>query len=131
METLSPGPQAVHSGPPRVVFWFRVYTGCMTGIYVLCALAAPLVFFAGTRTRGEDAVVLKVQAGVLLLVGLVFAVVFALPFVLPRKRWVWIYDLVLICIGLTSCCILPAAVPLLIYWLKPEAKNWFHSAFDL
>jgi hypothetical protein len=112
--------------PPKVLVWFRVYTGCMTAIYVLCALAAPLIFFAGTRSGGEDAVVLKIQAGVLLLVGLVFAVVFALPFVLPRKRWVWIYNLVLICIGLTSCCILPAAVPLLIYWIKPEAKNWFN-----
>jgi hypothetical protein len=37
------------------------------------------------------------------------------------------YDLVLICIGMTSCCILPAAIPLLIFWLKPEAKNWFHQ----
>ena len=126
MDPLPPSYVIPVSGPPKVLVWFRVYTGCMTAIYALCVLAAPLVFFAGTRARGEDALVLKIQAGVLLLVGLVFAVVFALPFVLPRKRWVWIYDLVLICIGLTSCCILPAAVPLLIYWLKPEAKNWFN-----
>jgi len=119
------------SGPPKVLFWFRVYTGCMTAVYALCALAAPFIFFAATRAAEEQVLVLKIQAGLLLLIGLVFAVVFALPFVLPRKRWVWIYDLVLICIGLTSCCILPAAVPLLIYWLKPEAKSWFNSAFDL
>jgi len=29
---------------------------------------------------------------------------------------------------LTSCCILPAAVPLLIYWVKPETKAWFNRA---
>ena len=48
----------------------------------------------------------------------------AAPF-LPRRPWVWIYDLVLICLGLTSVCCLPATIPLLVYWLKPEAKSWF------
>ncbi len=128
MAPLSLTPQSVPpSGPPKVVFWFRVYSGCMAGVYVLCMLASPLIFFAGTRSGGEEAVVLKIQAVVLFLVGLVLAVAFALPFVFPRRPWVWIYDIVLICIGLTSCCILPAAIPLLIYWLKPEAKAWFRS----
>ncbi|HOX57323.1 MAG TPA: hypothetical protein P5205_12560 [Candidatus Paceibacterota bacterium] len=131
MESLTPGSQAIHPVPPKVVFWFRIYSGCMTGVYALCVLAAPLIFFAGTRSSREDAFVLKIQAGVLLAVGLVFAVVFALPFVLPRRPWVWVYSLVLICIGMTSCCILPAAVPLLIYWLKPDAKSWFNSALTL
>ncbi len=125
MEALPPSPHVPPAGLPKVVFWFRVYTGCMTTLYVLCILAAPVVLFAGTRTAGEHGVVLKIEAVFLLLVGVVLAAAFALPFVLPRKRWVWVYDLVLICIGMTSCCILPAAVPLLIYWVKPETKDWF------
>ena len=118
----SPQPAAC----PKVVFWFRIYAGCMTGVYGLCMAAAPFIFYAGIRTGGEQGVVFRIQSVLLLLVGLVLAVAFALPFLLPRKPWVWIYDLVLICIGMTSCCILPAAVPLLIYWLKPEAKHWFN-----
>jgi hypothetical protein len=82
------------AAPPKVVFWFRVYTGGMAALYVCCMLAA---------------------------------IVFALPFVLPRRPWVWVYDMVVICIGLTSCCIMPAALPLLIYWIKPEVKAWFQQ----
>ena len=67
----------------------------------------------------------------LLLVGLAFAIAFALVFVFPRKHWAWIYGLVLICIGMSSCCILPAAIPLLIFWLKPEVKSWFNSGASL
>jgi hypothetical protein len=37
----------------------------------------------------------------------------------------WVYDLVVICLGMTSACILPASVPLLIFWLKPEVKSHF------
>jgi len=111
--------------PPPALWWFKVYTGVMTGIYVLCMLAAPLLLWIGTRARSEDRVAFLIEAPVLFVVGLVLAIGFALPFFLPRKPWVWIYNLVLICIGMTSCCILPAAIPLLIYWIKPEMKAWF------
>ena len=62
---------------------------------------------------------------VLAVVGLPFAIASALPFFFPRKPWVWIYNLEIITIGMTSCCCLPACVPLLIFWLKPEIKIWY------
>ena len=31
----------------------------------------------------------------------------------------------LIAIGLTSCCTIPASVPLLVGWLKPDLRAWF------
>jgi hypothetical protein len=33
--------------------------------------------------------------------------------------------MVLICIGMNSCCLLPASIPLLIFWIKPETKTYF------
>ncbi|MGB7159266.1 MAG: hypothetical protein WBD40_14450 [Tepidisphaeraceae bacterium] len=57
--------------------------------------------------------------------GVPLAAVFGVAPFLPRRPWVWIYDLVLICLGLTSICCMPATIPLLIFWLKPEAKAWF------
>ena len=57
--------------------------------------------------------------------GFVFFVMYLVPYVLPRRPWVWVYDIVLIAIGLTSCLTLPLALPLLIFWLKPEPKAWF------
>jgi hypothetical protein len=38
---------------------------------------------------------------------------------------VWIYGIVLIALGMTSACFVPACIPLLIYWLKPDAKSYF------
>jgi hypothetical protein len=55
------------------------------------------------------------------LIGAMFG---AAPF-LPKRRWVWIYDLVLICLSFTGCCI-AFGIPLLIFWLKPETKAFFN-----
>lgn len=32
----------------------------------------------------------------------------------------WIYNLILICLGLTSCCTWPVTIPLLIFWIKQK-----------
>jgi len=112
--------------PPPVLKWFKIYTGVMTGVYVLCTLAAPIMFWIGMRTQSEKRVVLMIQGAILFAVGAVFAVAFVVPFFLTRKPWVWAYNLVLICIGMTSCCILPASVVLLVYWIKPDVKLWFN-----
>ncbi|HOC51719.1 MAG TPA: hypothetical protein PKI07_11550 [Verrucomicrobiota bacterium] len=176
---MEPLPSACESTPartPQTIVWFRVYAAVMTGLYALCVLAAPLVFLAGTRRMGEEGLLLKIQAGVLLLMGLVFALAFALALVLPSKPWSWVYGLaqtfhtckagarascplspfggckrarcprsglrvfragreisrlVRSCLGMTSCCLLPVVIPLLIYWLKPGVKNWFNPGASL
>jgi hypothetical protein len=110
---------------PPVVFWFKVYTVVMTGIYALCLIAGPVMICFGSQANDQDAKVFVVQGILFTVISLPLAIAFALPIFLKPKPWVWIYNLVLICIGLTSCCFLPATIPLLIYWLKPEAKVWF------
>ena len=52
-------------------------------------------------------------------------VVFAVAPFLPRRKWVWIYDLVVICLGMTSCCTLPVCIALLIFWIRPETRQFF------
>ena len=112
--------------PPPVLRWFKVYAGVMTAIYVLCLIGGPImIFFAGT-VRGDERVLLTIQGTLLAVVGLAFSIACALPFFLPRRPWVWIYDLVIICVGMTSCGCLPFCIPLLIFWIKPEARAWFH-----
>ena len=53
------------------------------------------------------------------------AAAFSAGIFLPPRLWVWIYGIVLIAVGFTSACCIPFCVPLLIYWLKPEAKAYF------
>ena len=111
---------------PPVVFWFKVYAGIMTAIYAVCMLAGPILIWIGTQAKEEEREEFFLEGTWLFIVGLPLAIANALPFSLPRRRWVWIYDLVLICLGLTSCCFLPATVPLLIYWINPKTKTWFN-----
>jgi hypothetical protein len=46
------------------------------------------------------------------------------PFV-KGKSWGWVFGIVLIAIGMTSCCLWPITIPLLIQWIKPEMKRAF------
>ena len=61
----------------------------------------------------------------LLLIGVVFMGAFGFGLFVPARRWGWIYGIVLIAVGLTSCCLLPATIPLLIFWLKPETQAFY------
>lgn len=67
----------------------------------------------------------KTMSAVFIVFGLVLGVPFAAAPFLPRQSWVWVFGLVLICIGLTSTCCLPVCIPLLILWLKPEMKAFY------
>jgi MFS family permease len=109
--------------PPPVVTWFKVYAGFMSILYLLVA-ALSLLFFVGFIEQDDRTG--AVIAGVALLgVGGLFFALFAVSFILKPRPGVWIYDLVLIALGLTSCLTIPVCIPLLIFWLKPEAQRYF------
>jgi hypothetical protein len=115
---------------PKVVFWFRIYCGFMTAVYVLMGLGsiAFIVFKSELSGSGKDDLpegFFLVYGIFLVALGLTLAASFAAPFFLPRKPWVWVYDIVLICVGLSSCACWPITIPLIIYWIKPEARAYF------
>jgi hypothetical protein len=60
--------------------------------------------------------------------GLLLGIIFGIAPFLPKQPWTWIFGIVLISMGMTSACCLPAAIPLLIYWIKPETKAFFGRA---
>ena len=55
---------------------------------------------------------------------IVLVLIFATAMLLPRVRWAWTYSLVLICLGMGGITLV-AAVPLLIFWIRPETQAWF------
>ena len=59
--------------------------------------------------------------------GVILALAFIVALLTPRRFWAWIYNLVLICLGLTSCCFWPITIPLLIFWIKPEVRAWYRN----
>jgi hypothetical protein len=113
---------------PGVVTWFSVYAIAMAVVYLLLAGFGVTILVVGPEqfeTNRNDAQAMAVQGVVFIVLGLALCVPFGIAPFLPRKPGVWIYDLVLICLGLTSCACLPITIPLLIFWLKPETKLWF------
>jgi len=73
----------------------------------------------------EDATALKIQFAVMLVVSVPLAALFGIAPLLPKRRAAWIYGFVTIGIGMTSACCLPATIPLLLFWIKPETKQFF------
>jgi hypothetical protein len=54
-----------------------------------------------------------------------FVGIFASAPFLPRRKWAWIYCIVVIGIAQSSPCLLPACLPLLLAWLKDETKRYY------
>jgi hypothetical protein len=116
------------NGEPKVLFWYRLYCGAMALLYVGCtALAAAVVVWRKELGDGESmgSAMFAAYGAVLIAVSLGLVAAFVATFFLPRKPWAWIAHLVLIALGFGSACCLPACIPLLIHWIKPETKAWF------
>ena len=109
---------------PSAHKWFVVYCILMALIYITMAVMG-IVYMFIEPDKDMSPAEAKLMGIVFLILGLVFFVPYALAPFLPRKRWVWVFGLVLICIGLTSACCLPVCIPLLIFWLKPEMKAFY------
>lgn len=107
------------------MIWFRVYCALMAFIYLLTMGISAIFFIFDPEDLEMTRIEAYLMGGLLGGLGLVLLLMYLAPFVLPRQPWVWVYDVVLIGIGFTSCLTLPFALPLLLYWLKPEAKGYF------
>jgi hypothetical protein len=109
----------------KVYFWYRIYCILMALLYLFVMVFGILIILAGTQSRGNDATEAMAGGALYTIIGLILFIPFAASPFLPRKPWVWILGIILIALGMTSCCLLPFTIPLLINWLKPETKAFF------
>ncbi|MBN2431361.1 MAG: hypothetical protein JXQ27_07790 [Acidobacteria bacterium] len=113
---------------PPVLTWFRVYCGLLAFVYV-CSAGLGIFLLVIRPAEFQAELFLSTLMGVLYLVmGLVLMAAALVPFFVQPQPWVWIYDLVLIALGMTSCCFLAFSIPLLIHWIKPETRHYFGRA---
>ncbi len=117
-------PPTIERGRPAVITWFRVYAATTVVVYAiaflaLCQFLTPAVPNEAYPTVAESTTVLVLG---LLLVA--FSGLFAVAALVPYKPWGWTVALIAICLGLSSCSAI-AALPLLIYWMKPATKAAF------
>ena len=109
----------------RTFFWYRVYCAVMVvlyfGVTILGLVLAVLQPETGKYERDEMLITGVVYA----ILGMVFFVVYAVALFLPPRPYNWIVGIVMMAIGMTSCCFIPAVIPLLIFWIKPETQAFF------
>jgi len=108
---------------PAVWNWYRVYAGLSAAMYL--ALMFGSFLFPLLVRPGRDEPPPWIFALLFGCISAPFAAAYIAAFFLPRRPWVWIYHIVLIGVGMTSACCIPACIPLLIYWLKPETRRYF------
>jgi hypothetical protein len=110
---------------PKVIWWFKIYTGFLCVLYLATAAFSFYFLLSDPADLEMSATAARVTGALLLIVGLALFDVCLLPLVLKPRPWLWTYDLVIICLGMTSACILLASIPLLIFWIKPKVKRYF------
>ena len=108
--------------------WFRVYAAAMVVLYLLCIVGGVFLLLYDFDGSDTDVGSIRVQGGFLLVFSVFMVGLFSIGAFLPERPWGWAYGLVLIALGLTSCCTWPATVPLIIAWLKPEMKARFRTS---
>jgi hypothetical protein len=116
-------PQTEAPNQPDVIKWFKVYCGVACFFY-FWFIPVSWVFFRAPPEQ-MSAAEANIMGLTFLAIGFFSLALFVLPFCVEPRPWVWIYGLVLICFGMTSACCLPACVPLLIFWIKPEVKRYY------
>ena len=116
---------------PKVLFWYRLYAVGMFALYALLTIGmiSALVFMPREALQQADPdlppIIYTIYFIAISAVSLVMAAVFGVSFFLKTKPWTWVYHLVLICLGFGSPCCLPASVPLLIFWIRDDTRNYF------
>lgn len=134
-DPYTPPPQVQYEPvTPAVWPWFATYCGVLAFLYFLVtALGLTFLFIDPSlldtpgSTEKTSAMEMKLAAGIYTAIGLpLFLVYVTAPF-LPKRPWVWIYDIVLIALSMSSLCCLPLGIPLLIFWLKDETKAYFNK----
>jgi hypothetical protein len=115
------GPQ-MPGGPaptPPVWPWYVAYAILMAIMYLLCAGGGTVLAVAADRD--ED----RIQGIIMAVIGMPLLVLYGAAPLLPKRPWAWTFHLVLIGLAATSACCTPVAIPLFIFWLKPETKAFF------
>lgn len=120
-------PPPSQRGRPAVITWFRVYAATTLALYIGFFVLWQFLTPSGPNEVHRELHPTLAGALTVAVLGffvLGFAAIFAVGVFVPFKPWGWTVGLIAICLGLSSCTVV-AAVPLLIFWLKPQTKAAF------
>jgi len=121
------------SGAPRIPavwYWYVAYCVAMALLYLACIGGGIALFAFADQLAAEDAssspLEFQIMGAILAAISVPLTVLFAAAPLL-RGKLGWILGIVAIGIGMTSACCLPACIPLLLFWIKPELKAYMRA----
>ena len=120
---LAPASPAITSamGGDRPPVWPWYVAFCAASALLFLAIGAVgLLSFFDPELAGDP-----VEDAAMTVFGFLLFPFFAVAPFFPRRPWSWTYGMAVIIAGMLACCTLPAAIPLLVIWLKPETKAAF------
>ena len=111
-----------HEMGRNTFLWYRIY--CLAMAFLYLAVTGAGIFFAVVplEQSPRDQQQMFIMGIVYAILGGVFFIVYAVATFLPPKPYNWIVGIVMLTLGMTSCCLLPAVIPLLIFWVRPETQ---------
>ena len=109
----------------KTFFWYRVYCAVMVVLNLVVALIGIVLVVLQPETRQYDRDEILITGIAYAVVGAVLFIVYMVALFLPPRPYNWIVGFVMMGIGMTSCCFIPAVIPLLIFWIKPETQAFF------
>lgn len=119
-------PSSAPVSRPQVVLWYKFYLAFLAFLFLVCIGVGALFFTDVVSAEDLDGMPPQLMGGLYLGAGIIFLIPCLVGFFLPRSKGTWVFHMVMICIGLTGCTIV-FSVPLLIFWLKPEVKDWYSA----
>lgn len=109
----------------KTFFWYRIYLAVLAVIYLALTGFGIFLALVPLETSKYEQNELWIMGVIYAVIGAVFFVLSAVALLLPPKPYNWIVGIVMLAIGMTSCCFIPAVVPLFIFWIKPETQAFF------
>ena len=113
---------------PGVIFWYRIYcsfSGVFAGLLVLLFLVLRSLPDMEQNMSPSDFDEFQITSLLMVVIGIPCAIFYFSCSFMTYKGWHWVLGLISIGLGMTGCC-LPACIPLLIFWVKPETKRWLN-----
>lgn len=123
-----PGPDSYgRDARPSVILWFRIYAAVMLIASLAILGLALMMGYAATQPEvalDPGAASAPIVAIVTTLLATALVVLYGVAMCVPFRPWGWSVGLVAIGLGLIGGSAL-FAIPLLVYWLKPNVKAAF------
>src|SRR5438093_8960124 len=89
---------------PKVTIFVNIYAVLMALVYWALGILLVILSLSQPVQLSTPAFLHLVRVGMIALCAVLGAAFVVMPF-LPRRRWAWIYGIVLLAVGSTSICI--------------------------